>query len=260
MLAPFTAPSIAALLASWGAFFLVVHALASGVGFLLERSAFGLRRRIFDVPLARNQLRRELIGGVMFDVVATIVFALAIDLGAIRFGPTTWKSALLTYGVAYVGFEAWFYAMHRALHARSLVRFHRWHHASHVTTPLTGVSMGPVEAMGWAIGWLFFPALLSRVMPLSIEIWLAYMLIQHFGNIFGHVNVEVFGRATAKRAASWHVHPFTFHALHHARWTEHFGYTTTVLDRLLGTESRDWPALFLRVIDGKAMRSLKERA
>jgi hypothetical protein len=66
-------------------------------------------------------------------------------------------------------------------------------------------------------------------------------------------------RSSGERGNSWATHPFTYHALHHARWTGHFGLGTTVLDRLLGTEWSDWPELHRRVLDGDPMRSFKDQ-
>lgn len=54
-------------------------------------------------------------------------------------------------------------------------------------------------------------------------------------------------------------HPFTYHALHHARWTGHYGLGMTALDRLLGSEWSDWPGLHARVVAGEPMRSFKDR-
>ena len=49
------------------------------------------------------------------------------------------------------------------------------------------------------------------------------------------------------------------HALHHARWTGHFGFASTWADRLFRTEWSDWPELHARIWRGDALTTLKQR-
>ncbi len=53
--------------------------------------------------------------------------------------------------------------------------------------------------------------------------------------------------------------PFLYHALHHARWTGHYGFASAGLDGLLGTEFPDWRALHDRILAGRPLESLKTR-
>ena len=87
----------------------------------------------------------------------------------------------------------------------------------------------------------------------------AYLLLSTVGNIVGHANAELHPWSSGSRANSWATHPFTYHALHHARWTGHYGFGTTVLDRACNSEWSDWSALHARIVAGEPMRSFKQR-
>jgi lathosterol oxidase len=253
------AASARELLPLWLAFFALTTALFVALGFAWERSPRGRARRIFAIPLAPGQLRRELLANVGFIILAAAAFSLTAAAGLLQPRGDGALAALLTFSACFIGFEAFYYLQHRALHTRALIRFHRWHHASRVTTPLSGQSLGLVEALGWIAGLLLSPALLSVSGHLHAGALLAYLTLSAAGNIIGHANAEPHPRSSGERGNSWATHPFTYHALHHARWTGHFGLGTTVLDRLLGTEWSDWPELHRRVLDGDPMRSFKDQ-
>lgn len=259
MLTLFDPASISALAGAWLLFFAISTAVFVALGFAWERSALGRRRRIFAVPVPTGQRLREGLANLGFVVLAAAAFTAAVAGGLLRADAVGAGPALATFALCFVGFEVYYYFQHRALHTRALVRFHRWHHASRVTTPLSGQSLGVVEAAGWVGGLVLFPAILTQLGLLHAGALVTYLLVGSAGNIVGHANAEPHPRRSGERAKSWATHPFTYHALHHARWTGHYGLGTSALDRLLGSEWSDWPALHARVVDGSPLRSFKER-
>lgn len=245
-----------------GLVFLFLAALTGAsiaAGFAIDRSDYGRRRRIFAVPLTPGQYRWEAAANVRFVLVAALAFTVAIASGAIRFGATTAASFALTLGASWLFFEVYYYFLHRALHTSALVRFHRLHHRSRVGTPLTGLSMSLFETLAWMVGYLAPPLLVSRFLPVSLEAWTLYLIYHWGGNIIGHINVELMPPLSGRRVLSLLAHPFTYHALHHARWKGHFALYTTFLDRALGTEWADWGALQRKVLAQQPLTSLKER-
>lgn len=250
-LASLSLPALVAVVA--GAFIgLTIFTTASG--FALERAL--RHRRIWDVPLDPGQYRFEAIGNLAYLGVNIVAFVAAIRLGLIPFAD---GSPLLSFAISFFGFQVYYYFLHRLMHRRAFVRFHRWHHRSRVTTPLTGLSMSVVEAIGWAAGYLVVGAIAARFVDFSAEGFYAYVAFNVYGNILGHANAEVPNPLARTRLGSLFSPPFLYHALHHARWTGHYALGTTVFDRLLGTEWEDWPALHARVIEGAPMESLKAR-
>ena len=238
---------------------IALNALWSAVAVGAER-IFG-SYRIWQIELAEGQLRWELLANLRFDLVVGSVTAACIAFGAIRLAPADAgaASAWVSFGASWLAFEVYYWAMHRAFHTKPLYRFHRWHHDSRVTTPLTGNSTSTVEALGWALGFCLGPLLLSLFMPVSLTGWALYFLYNYSGNIVGHVNAEPFGKWLNRPANSWLMHPITYHALHHARFVNHYGFGSTFMDRLLGTEWEDWASLHDRVREGRPMTKLSER-
>lgn len=236
---------------------LVLTVASSAIGFAIERF---VPRPIFAVPLAPGQYRHELVGNVKFFVVAVVALSLAFHQGWARLGDDSALRVAATFGALAVAFQAYYYALHRALHHKRLVRFHRHHHESRVTTPLSGQSMSAVEAVGWMIGYAGLPIALSYVAPISLAGWLAYLAFNVVGNIVGHANVEVIAPSRFLKTRALGAAVFTYHALHHARWTGHYGFESAWADRLFGSEWQDWPTLHAQVWDKRPLASLKERA
>ena len=250
--------SLPELFAMTFAFFLGLTLLNVPFGFALERLL--PRRRIFDVPLAEGQYRFELVGNLVFLAVVVPTFTAALAARVVRLAPSSLERSAATFFALAAGFQVFYYGLHRAMHHRSLVRFHRWHHRSHVTTPLTGQSMSFVEALGWMVGYVGLPVLFSQISPLGFWGWAGYIAFNVTGNIVGHANVEMKLMKTGLWwSSAFNANAFVFHALHHARWTGHYGFQASMMDRIFGTEWKDWPVLFRRIADGHPLKSLKER-
>lgn len=234
--------------------------LSNLIGLATERVLWRRGRKIFDVPLKRGQIRREVIGNVIFVAICAPILAGAIALGWLRFSDG-WVASVVTFAVAMYSFQVFYYAFHRALHARALYRFHRWHHESLVTTPMTGFSMSPVEALGWCVGLVAPPIALSYVGLLGAWGWIAFLAFFFYGNVVGHSNAEIWNPPSKilRALAAITNPPFLYHSLHHARFDGHYGFANALMDRIFGTEWADWPALHARVVSGKALQSLRER-
>lgn len=251
--------SFLTLLGWVSAFYVVLTVSNLLFGFAMERILWKWRR-IFDVPLAPGQYRFELIGNLVFLAIAIPCSTLVLASHGIRFGAPSLGRQIGTFLAMMLGFQVFYYALHRGMHHRSLIRFHRWHHRSHVTTPLSGQSMSPVEALGWMVGYLGLPLLFSLITPIGFWGYVGYLAFNITGNIVGHANVEPkLIRAGIWQSSAFGSNAFMYHALHHARWTGHFGFQASTMDRLFGTEWPDWPVLFRRITDGKPLTSLKER-
>lgn len=228
-------------------------AVAVALGIAAERSPFGRARQIQSDPLPPGQLRRELVSNVVFCLLAPAALAAALAADALPLGPDTLLRGLATFALCSVGFDTYYYGLHRAMHLRRLMPIHRHHHLSRVTTPLTGQSMSLLEMLGWLGGYIGVPWLIGQLVPLGLVGYLAYLAYNVFGNVLGHANVEMGPPALTRSPTVWFVHPYTFHALHHARFTRHFGFASTFMDRLGRTEWPDWVDAYEQVIRGEPL-------
>jgi len=238
------------------AFFSATTLSMLALGYALERLPLA---RIWALPLEPGQVRLELLGNVLFVLVTSLCFFAVLGLGLPRFAAPEAGRGLATFFGLMWGFQAYYYGLHRLLHTKSLMRFHRWHHRSHVTTPLSAQSLSPVETLGWAVGYALLPALVSQLWAISSEGWLVYMAFNAAGNITGHARIELLPHLPVPRQFAWFANPSVYHALHHARFTGHYGFQSVVMDRCFGTEFVDWPALHARVGARKPLTSLRER-
>lgn len=244
---------LAILLAS----LIVVTATLVSLGFAIERGLS--HRQIFAITLRPGQRARELRNTVMFQLTAAFAFTGFIGADLMRWA-SGWTAGLTTFFACWLGFEIYYYALHRAMHTRGLFQLHREHHESHVNTPLTAFSMSFPESLGWIFGYILVPLLMALLgFNVSLAGWLAYLVYNYWGNILGHVNVEVLPVWVGKRVHSWTLRAVTYHALHHARYTGHYGFGATFMDRWFTSEWNDWPALQAKVLKGEALTHLKQR-
>jgi lathosterol oxidase len=243
-----------------GAAFGGVTAFATAAGFALE-AALGASRRIWNLPRQDGQLRWELLANLRFIAMAAVAFACLLWVVPVAQGEAdTFGRAALTFFACWFVFEVYYWGLHRLMHVPRFYRFHRFHHDSRVTSPLTGYSMSTVESIGWLVGLTGAPLLLGLFTPISLGGFIAYhVLYQITGNVVGHANVDPFPSSVQARIASWTNHPILYHSLHHARFNNHYSFGSTFMDRLLGTEWADWPELHARVISGVPLEKLSER-
>lgn len=237
-------------------FLIGVTAVSVATGYAGERALRGLR--IWDVPLDPGQTALELKGNAIFIAVQTAAFTAVLASGMPRFSAPSWPAGLVTFFALMIGFQVYYYFLHRAMHTRALVRIHRWHHKSRVTTPLSGQSVSFEEALGWAVGYALLPALASLVVPISAEGWAAYIAFNIFGNMVGHSNIEPVLHTPGLHYSVLFSNTFVYHSLHHARWNGHYSFQSALMDRLFGTEWKDWHPLHAEIASGQPLKSLKE--
>jgi sterol desaturase/sphingolipid hydroxylase (fatty acid hydroxylase superfamily) len=102
--------------------------------------------------------------------------------------------------------------------------------------------------------------LVSRVVPISLEGWVAYIGVNMLGNIIGHANVELMAGVPRIRDVGWFANASVYHALHHARWNGNYSFQLAAPDRIFGSEFEDWPELHRRISAHQPLTSLNARA
>ena len=250
--------SLAGIFALSTVFFGSLVLIGLGLGYGLERLAWSKGRKVFDVPKKRGQLRTEIVGTLLFHVVWLPIISVVLWSDTLRFS-STWAAELVTFPACWGAFQLLYYPVHRAMHTRKLFWMHRWHHESLVTSPMTGLSMHPAEALAWAAMFLGPAFALAAMGLLGAKAWIAFLAIHWIGNVAGHANAELFPlRATRLSTLVWS-NPISYHSLHHARFDGHYGFVTAIMDRTFGTEWPDWLALHTRIMDGRPLTSLREK-
>lgn len=208
-------------------------------------------RIIYDLPISRDQIRRELKNSLHAPIHA-VVLASLLYFGF--FQRTSGFSFVRSLVAATIWAEIWHYLSHRAFHLRPLHWIHREHHKSHLNSWLTAISFSFSEKLTFDLGFLGPLALVDHGLGFNvfgIAMWYAgYLVI----NSFSHANFELrsqhYNRCLGKVLTST-----TYHSMHHSRYTGNYGLGTRILDRLLKTEWEDYEQLYERV--SKEKRPLK---
>ena len=239
-------------------FFVGLTLLGLALGYAMQASAWRAGRKVFDVPMKRGQLRTEIIGTLAFHLVWLPVIALVLSSGTLHFS-TGWLNAVVTVVVAWWSFQVLYYFLHRAMHLRPLFWMHRWHHESLVTSPMTGLSMSPLEALGWAAAFLGPAYALSALGVLHEGGWMFFFGAHFAGNIAGHANAEIFPQRVGRVLSIVYANAIVYHSLHHARFDGHYGFGAALMDWAFGTEWPDWRELHLRVMDKQPLPTLRTR-
>jgi sterol desaturase/sphingolipid hydroxylase (fatty acid hydroxylase superfamily) len=235
-------------------------AIVLGLAFAWIRfSAFAKRRRILRLPYANGQIWSELKAAVPVVALDAVVVVAVVSAGLLPLGETTWRTALLTFGLMFAWFELWFYATHRLLHTPRFYWIHRQHHTAKVVDPLTSLSFSLIERLILLAGAVGFAIMLARIIPLSAAGLMAYGLTNYVLNVLGHSNVEIFPRWFTRSWIGRLVITPTYHALHHARYRGHYGLFTSILDRAFGSIFPDYEHVQERASAGNGLTRQGER-
>lgn len=152
------------------------------------------------------------------------------------------------YALYFIGFDTWFYWLHRGMHIEPWYKWiHKLHHGSLSTNPMTTLSVSPIESLvngGWVP---VFLVLMTMVWPVHEG---AMALITPTNIIMGfyvHSGFEFFPRWWNKSwATKWFI-TATFHDQHHRYFKGNYGGYTTVWDRICGTVRPTFEADFEKV-------------
>lgn len=192
-----------------------------------------IQERAPDPDVRRDEWRFTRTSLAIWMIAGTATTILAMT-GWMRVGvaPIAPLRVLAELALVVIGFEAYFYAVHRLLHTRALFRWvHSVHHRSKTPTVLSALSLHPVEA---ALIAGFLPAAMAVV-----ELHLASVAIVSVylsaSIALAHCGYEIFPRDLASvPVLGWYVTPLV-HDAHHARVDANYGATLNLFDRLLGT-------------------------
>jgi sterol desaturase/sphingolipid hydroxylase (fatty acid hydroxylase superfamily) len=145
-----------------------------------------------------------------------------------------WWYLGISYIVAIILQDTYFYFLHRLFHHPWLFRwFHQGHHLSKHPTAWTSFAFDPLEAIAQAL----FLIGIVFVIPLHFITMIAVLSTMTVWGIVNHLGIE---QLPANFPHHWCGRWFTgpaHHALHHHRYTLHYGLYFTFWDKRLRTQS-----------------------
>jgi Delta7-sterol 5-desaturase len=209
------------------------YTLAAGGLTLLTR--FLPHRRLQQRLASPADRRREMLWSFSTMLIFTTIAAPM--LLANRLGWTQMYQEIDTYGHAYLGVsfmlaliihDAYFYWTHRLLHLRPFRRFHGVHHQSTTPTAWALIAFHPVEAVIQAG---IYPILLF-LLPMHVGVLTAFMLYSAVFAAVIHCGHDLGGRGPILFSARQH-------DSHHAQGYGNYGLYFSFWDRLMGTTASE---------------------
>ncbi|MFK7733581.1 MAG: sterol desaturase family protein [Pseudomonadales bacterium] len=195
----------------------------------------------------RREVRHSALTIFIFSLTGLSIFALS-ELGLLtlnsEYSATTLLAEVILIIVAH---DAYFYWMHRGLHAsRRFMRVHALHHRSRTPSPWAAYSFSAGEAVLESV---FLPifALLMPMHGITAFIFTSHMIIR---NVLGHAGVEIYPRWWATHPLTRWITSTTHHDLHHAEFKHNYGLYFTWWDRWMGTEHPSYLQEFERAHRG----------
>jgi sterol desaturase/sphingolipid hydroxylase (fatty acid hydroxylase superfamily) len=213
-------------------------------------NAGGSEARRADPEMLHQQRRQTFVNLAILLVLGTAT-TIAAMAGVVRVAvPRPLPGVLIVETAGYVLlFDAYFYALHRLLHARLPFRWvHAVHHRSRVLTVWSTIAMHPVEF-----------TLLVGFLPVMMCLWPVHLVSLVVTGLFlaGSITMAHSGRDPFPRW--WARLPLLnlyltppIHEAHHLRLHCNYGATVTLFDRLFGTLDTREPSTGLRVIERRA--------
>ena len=164
-------------------------------------------------------------------------------------GPAEWWVIALEYAAYWIGFDTWFYWLHRWMHKEPVYTWvHKLHHHSTAPNLLTTLSVNPLESL---VNGGFVPLFLAAysVHPETLALIGPTNIVMGF---YVHSGYEFLPRWWNRSwATKWFI-TATFHDQHHKYFTCNFGGYTTVWDRICGTMRPKFEADFVKIKDRAA--------
>ncbi|MDX2286852.1 MAG: sterol desaturase family protein [Bacteroidia bacterium] len=161
-------------------------------------------------------------------------------------GEYGWGWLILSFIIALLLNDTFFYWSHRAMHHPRLYRFfHRVHHESTDPSPLTSFAFHPSEAI--LEGLVTF--LLPFVMPVHIGVVIAVQVFDMLNNVLAHLGYELYPQGWTRWPLLKYKTASTHHNMHHQLFDGNYGLYFTWWDKWMGTEFKDYESRHRQIFE-----------
>ena len=234
--------------------------LCGGLFWLLYRRHVLARFKIQEAAPPAAHVRHELLWSVsntvctgMFTVLLYWVVSNGHSMMYFDVREYGWGWFVLSIPLGTLGFDAWFYWQHRALHTPWLFRHaHAIHHRMHNPTPFAAFAHHPVETFAEDFYFLVL-VMLVPMHPLAFGVMGAHAFILA---VLGHSGYEFFPHGFTRRRLLGLHNTSIHHNMHHSHPGGNYSLYFNWWDRIMGTLRSDYSDYF----DAVKMRQAAERA
>lgn len=233
---------------------LVHYFLLAGLAYLMGYVL--LKKKLFPQKIQqkyppKTDYRRDILFSVCTYLVSALVGVLLYDD---RIRPHTliyyaisdygWSYYILSFFLAIVLHDTYFYWIHRLVHHPKLFRtVHRVHHISTNPSPWSAFSHHPLETILQAGIFVIFAFLL----PLHPSMMLIFFFFMTLHSVYAHLGWELLPvGANTHWLLKW-FNSSVMHNAHHQKFNSNFGLYFSFWDRIAGTLDKDSDAQFDQV-------------
>ena len=212
--------------------------MATGFAFSLLTINNGLKvvqkRRPFYEDYLR-EIKHSFISLFIFTVIATILYKTKLlEYTTLYYNIEEhgWLYYLMVIPLMFIIYDFYFYLIHIIIHHKNLFNLiHVVHHKSKYLSPLSSLSMHPIEAIlnHVALVMLFF---LLPIHTSHVYIWVSFTIAY---TTYLHLGVEIYSERFLNTRVGKLVYTATEHAKHHSFFKGNYGFYTLIWDKLFKT-------------------------
>lgn len=188
-------------------------------------------------------VRKDYIREVKFSILSLVIFT---TIASILYQTKVLDYTTLYYDISeygwtyYIGiipamllvYDLYFYCTHRIIHHKKLFNIvHLVHHKSKYVSPLSALSMHPIEAIinhGYLVILLFTVPLHTS----HVYIWVATTILY---TTYLHLGIELYNEKFLNTKVGKLVYTATTHSEHHTKFKGNYGFYTLIWDKLFKT-------------------------
>ena len=222
--------------------------------FLVAGGCYWLFYSVLGKFISQKNLRRSPPEGksinreIKMSILSAMIFALGSAFVMIEYdwGISNLYTDLYQYGLGYLGVsfvivlllqDTYFYFFHRLFHHPLLFKWiHLGHHLSGDPTPWTSFAFDLPEAFIQA---LFFVGVVL-IIPIHFIVLIAVLLTMTIWSVWNHLGFEIFSSSFPHHWLGKWLIGSTHHAIHHRKYTVHYGLYFTFWDKFFGTQDPNY--------------------
>jgi sterol desaturase/sphingolipid hydroxylase (fatty acid hydroxylase superfamily) len=217
---------------------ILFYLLATGFAFMLLTINNGLKSVQERKPLYKDYIREiknSIFSLFLFTSIASILYKtniLKYTTLYYNIEEHGWLYYFILILLMFLMYDFYFYLIHRLLHNKNIFNLiHLVHHKSKFVSPLSSLSMHPIEAIlnHLALVMLFF---ILPIHTTHVYIWVSFTIVY---TTYLHLGVEIYPQKFLNTRVGKLIYTATEHAKHHSFFKGNYGFYTLIWDKTFKT-------------------------
>jgi sterol desaturase/sphingolipid hydroxylase (fatty acid hydroxylase superfamily) len=191
-----------------------------------------------NVPVRKDYIREvkfSMLSLLIFTTIATILYQTKIlDYTTLYYDVSEhgWLYYIGIIPVMLLMYDLYFYLTHRLMHDKRIFNVvHLVHHKSKYVSPLSALSMHPIEAI-INHGYLVILLFLIPMHTSHVYIWVATTILY---TTYLHLGIELYTDKFLSSKIGKYIYTATAHSEHHTKFKGNYGFYTLIWDKMFKT-------------------------